>query len=377
MRSILISIHIAGIIVAITGCSWKPIKAATPVQFRQSLGGRPMPPLAPSQVAIYDVSGRLPEGVRANDGVMAREDIIKLEREYPTREQPHVELGKVYTLAPVGPRDDIRAIVGHLAAEAGKRGANTLVVGPCYPGLSCSGVALYLSSAVPNTQYPTAAEQLKVRPGELPPGGGFELALTPSSLAGPEQLRIPGKRGRCYEVYLVLEKDAALSERARRRLAVRVTRANEEPMDVSVEHDIPRAHRFFNEKLGCPQRDGAMAVDFLAPADANPATEHDLGAGNAVLGVYSWTIDEAGLVKEAQKEAQKEEEWKREEAEAERDASVRAQQESAAKAQREAICKLCSRAEEVCSKNGLSFQECRQRKADCLKTHDVGAIHCP
>jgi hypothetical protein len=332
------------------GILGKYFSGPAPAKFSADRRAPEAQPVAPEQVRVYDIDGHLPSGVVVEDRR------VLLEGDYPTAEAPHRYLGDASIRGDLKKEVDRQEMIARLVDEVAKHGANTLVIRGCGPEEQCEGVALLLSSATPNTDYPTAAELLAGPPKDVVGSADTEVSPVSRDLSEVEPLTLEVKRGRCYALGLALEKDAALSGRARQLISVQTTQGDAEGSREMASR-IPRSKRVFSTKLGCPESDGTMKLEIVAPEDAENVSLFNLGKGAASVVVYSWAIDEQQLVE--RKRAREE------------GAAIGKQRD----AERRSVCALCRRVKQECQRLRTGA-DCMQKESSCIRVNGLHDSDC-
>jgi hypothetical protein len=270
-------------------------------------------PIAATDVKVYRAPGPFPDGVSFVPGGGKRlVDRIALEPGYPDPADPHVVLGAVG----VRPGDEnVDAAEARLAAEAGRHGANALIVfDRDYRAITA--LALRLSSAAPAAQ-PNAADL--IASAQVPAGYAAAGAPATRRLEAFEPLSIEASRGTCYAFTFALESDATLSAHARQALGfvydspdgdIRATNG-------SIGTNLPVTTRSHTTIVGCPQVAGPISVDLQATfgSAGDSSRIHELGNGAALFQLYTSTVTEAELQQQAAESQARWEEARRRSAE--------------------------------------------------------------
>ncbi len=255
-----------------------------------------LPPVAADQVVILYADQRtpFPAGLSVPTSADAKPDgtlgFAILDDGYPTAAEPHAKLGELrWRSRSVLPPSKIAAL---LAEEAGKHGANAVLLISYRLDQTQKAVALHLSTASP-TAYPPAAELLQKAPlqltGYVPAGDVAERGLEDYT-----PVVVEAKRGTCYGVHVALDSLANLTPSARHTLGVTTSDSVHRPLpgaDVHTQADAPLATRDFVSTLGCPVRNEKLYIKFAAKKHA----WNGYGRGTVKLQLYTKSIPTAEL----------------------------------------------------------------------------------
>lgn len=255
-------------------------------------------PVVPSEsvtILYADQRKPLPAGLwiaapQGRESPKSALELAVLDEGYPTAEDPHVKVGEVrWSSRTVLPLDKVASLI---AAEAGKHGANTVLMVSYRLDAAQRAVALRLSSAQP-AGFPAASELLKKAPASLK---GYELAGPPSErgLEDFQPVVVEGKRGTCYGVHIALDSFANFTPSARSRLGVTTSNAVALPgADQNTLANAALSVRDFATVLGCPAREGKLHIKLTAKKHAWLG----YGYGGMKLQVYTKPIALAELKK--------------------------------------------------------------------------------
>lgn len=266
----------------------------------------PRPAVAAEAVQVYldSEAGSFPEGVtRARVRAERLRDRIVLEPGFPTAGDAHQMLGGLRTNRRRG--ENRQEAFARLAAEAGRHGANGIVVLEV-GHQSVTALAFHFSSAQPVYDFPAAEQVL----AELDKEDGYRSAAQHvQSLDRFQPIVIDGRRGRCYRLRLALGTDAQLSRHARRGLGLRYQSGDREVRATrpNLGLDLPMTTRGFRALVGCPQADGPIEVDLWATFGSAGAGErvHELGTGAFVIEILSKRISRQELARRSQRAQQR------------------------------------------------------------------------
>jgi hypothetical protein len=275
---------------------WKQ-KPPKPAVYRELAGAPRFAAVPEDSVAIHylDTPGELPAGVlppppkpRPRDTL----DYVVLEPSYPTPEAPHHKLGALRVHSNDVP--DGKQLAAFLASEAGRHGANAIVITSYRLGAVHTAVALRLSDAAPRPFEP--AETLLARaPEQL--AGYVPVSDVTRDLARFEPLLIEGKRGTCYAIHFALHETAELDASVRGWLRIQNDHAGgagSMPLgDSEIGKDVPVGLRQHANVLGCPTSDRSLRVRFMGGKRTGDGFSY--GRGSLYVKIYSRPIDEAEL----------------------------------------------------------------------------------
>ncbi|MFW5968290.1 MAG: hypothetical protein ACOCV2_12265 [Persicimonas sp.] len=275
----------------------------------------------PEEVEVYEHdpgADNLPEGVVYADSKM---DLVRVEDEYPTEDDPHDKVGEVRVDRPDG--ESKENMTAAMKEGAGKLGGNAIVV----DWEQHSAEVLLLSDADPSEIERDTDELFAVANAEPIDDGFTTVAIEEErSLEDVETLTIDAQRGTCYWLTFALDEEADFNSRARRLTRFEfshpdweIDNRNGAPdmMDGSESKvGMNRRTRSGHLKIGCPQTTAPIEVELFAMKPGAPSERvkyDDMGEGKLHIQVRTKSKSEAQLQKD-KKELEQRREKAREDA---------------------------------------------------------------
>lgn len=267
-----------------------------------------MEPTSPNEVEVYLVDEDqqlVPDGVIYQPGMSSFQTAISLEDDFPTADDPHLQVG-LFRSSRIADADDDE-IVEAFRQRVAENGGNAAVMTIDRDTNNAWAHALHLSDAEPPTSdWAPAAEALEQLEQQLwsdqTSDREYDSVVVEETqpLDDVQPLVFEAQRGSCYMLTFALEQGSTLHGATRQNLRMNQILADGEEQRgiVNIEPrtedgNISRQAHTGYASLRCPETSGEQNVNLFAGVGDSPTT--DLGTGELKMRIHAAEIGEEQL----------------------------------------------------------------------------------